>query len=293
MRLNGSFIGTNPINGGYRLSFSVTDTDPLDFQNGVGDFFVYHPEIAITGMSFLGKENLYQTGITSLNDLNVVTNQIEIDCYISGDLDGETGKAIPNAKTMAIYSGADIFFQPDVIESGNLVNEYTIKTNKESAFVKVVIPEEDLQNRYDEVIFYKAIPGDYATYYSESTGVVSGSMFSGYATATNITTPQVEISRQTAKDFEFNQAQSVEIITGTTITIFSGVPGDFEANFRIRTNTEPITINSNGLDLISSVGGLSVSNNSATIPAGNEFQTFILSTINDLNGVPEKFIIDQ
>ncbi|MGA0119862.1 MAG: hypothetical protein ACO3HJ_00240 [Methylophilaceae bacterium] len=290
MRLNSSFIGPHPAKSGYVLDFFVNDNDPVDFQSGSGSFTVNLPDFAITGVIFEGKNSIFETGVT-LNNINPVVDAVHLTCLFSGDLDGVTGKAVSNIRKVAVYTGVHPSFQPDIINFTNRVSEFNLASDLAEAFALIQVDASELQNRYNENLFYKTIPLDYLTFGGESVAV-SGEMFSGFAANPTINETEVLISRENAKDLEFFQAEGViDIFTGTSITLKSGIPSDFYAEFRIRTNTEEISISGSGLPLVSSINGLTVSSNAVTIPTGNQFSEFAIDMLLDSLGQIESFII--
>jgi len=290
MRLNSSFIGPHPAKSGYVLDFFVNDNDPVDFQSGSGSFTVNLPDFAITGVIFEGKNSIFETGVT-LNNINPVVDAVHLTCLFSGDLDGVTGKAVSNIRKVAVYTGVHPSFQPDIINFTNRVSEFNLASDLAEAFALIQIDASELQNRYNENLFYKTIPLDYLTFGEESVAV-SGEMFSGFATNPTINQTEVLISRENAKDLEFFQAEGViDIFTGTSITLKSGIPSDFYAEFRIRTNTEEISISGSGLPLVSSIDGFTVSSNAVTVPSGNELSEFAIDMLLDSSGQIEGFII--
>ena len=290
MRLNSSFIGPHPAKSGYVLDFFVNDNDPVDFQSGSGSFTVNLPDFAITGVIFEGKNSIFETGVT-LNNINPVVDAVHLTCLFSGDLDGVTGKAVSNIRKVAVYTGFHPSFQPDIINFTNRVSEFNLASDLAEAFALIQIDASELQNRYNENLFYKTIPLDYLTFGEESVAV-SGEMFSGFATNPTINQTEVLISRENAKDLEFFQAEGViDIFTGTSITLKSGIPSDFYAEFRIRTNTEEISISGSGLPLVSSIDGFTVSSNAVTVPSGNELSEFAIDMLLDSSGQIESFII--
>lgn len=293
MRLNNSFIGQHPATSGYILDFFVNDNDPIDFQSGSGSFTVSIPGIEITGVEFNGKNSIFETGVL-LDDLSPVIDHVNLICFFSGDdVDGITGGGASNVRKIGVYTGIHPSFQPDIINFTNRVGEFNLASDLAESFTRVEINASDLQNRYNENLFYKAIPLDYLTFGQSSTAV-SGEMFSGFPTTPTIQESQVVISRDNAKDLEFFQSStSIDIFTGTSIILKSGIPSDFYSTFRIRTNAEEIVVSGSGLPLISSISELTVSSNAATIPTGNEFSEFGITMLLDSLGQIEGFIIQD
>jgi hypothetical protein len=290
MRLNNRFIGPHPARSGYVLDFFVNDNDPNDFQSGSGSFSVGSPDFAVTGVVFEGKNNLFQTGL-KLADIDIVSNAVRLTCLFSGDLDGESGKATSNIRKLAVYTGAHESFQPDIIDFTNRVKETNLKSNLAPGFASIQVESFDLQNTYDQNLFYKIIPLDYLTFGGAS-DAVTGEMFSGFVEPTAINETEVVIARENAKDLEFFLSDSaIDIFSGTSIILKSGIPSDFYAEFMVRTNTEEITISGSGLPLVSSIDGLAVSGNAATIPTGNELAEFEIDMLLDSLGQVESFII--
>lgn len=290
MRLNKQHIGKHPAESGYRVDFFVTDNDPNDFQDGSGTFFVTFPKIAVTGLEFRGKETLFQTGVL-LKDLNLVENSVQLFCSFSGDVDGITGGAIKNIKTLGIYTGDNSGFQPDIIDFTNRVNEFHLDSDIDT-FANVNITANELQNKYDENLFYKVIPLDYLTF-GDASVAVSGEMFSGFLDP-QINETEVVVSRENGKDLQFFQATEViEIFTGTSIILKSGIPSDFYAEFRIKIDTEDVIISGSGLPLENTIDGFNVINNAVTVPSGNRLSQFAIDMLTDIDGNIESFLIEE
>ena len=294
MRLNSSFIGPHPAKSGYVLDFFVNDNDPVDFQSGSGSFTVNLPDFAITGVIFEGKNSIFETGVT-LNNINPVVDAVHLTCLFSGDLDGVTGKAVSNIRKVAVYTGVHPSFQPDIINFTNRVSEFNLASDLAEAFALIQIDASELQNRYNENLFYKTIPLDYLTFGEESVAV-SGEMFSGFATNPTINQTEVLISRENAKDLEFGIDDNVvDIFNETTIILDPNMAIDFGAQFRL-VEAQDVVVSGSGIDLLSS--NLSIVNDGAGNPrkvtiTGQALKTFEIDGLLDTNSNRIGFIVDE
>lgn len=314
MRLNQQFIGQHPAKSGYILDFLAEDSNStLDVASGSGRYIVSFPDFSITDLKFEGKETIFETGI-NLADLKVNENVINFDITFSGDnleFGGLiiTGAAVTtNIKKVEIYSGSNDQFQPDIINFSNRVNTFNVNLGN-SASTRITVPGEDIQNRFDENIFYKAIPLDFLTF-GDTSQAVTGEMFSGFVDQPQLPfTPTITLSgdqlvndievnvigRSNARDLELSRAlEPVQIFTGCRIILESGIPNDFSCNFLIRTNSE-IFISGSGVPLRTNVadGFTEITPELARISPDQDLGEFKISSLLDVSGVLEAFLISD
>jgi hypothetical protein len=120
-------------------------------------------------------------------------------------------------------------------------------------------------------------------------------MFGGFEEFSKITgSSDVVISRSNANDLRFHSASMTDIYAGVKIIISNDIPKDFIGNFRIRTNSEEVVISgSGGATLQSTSSDFSVSNNSITVPAGNDLAEFEISSLLDQNDTRTAFVVGE
>ena len=310
MRLNQQFIGQHPAKSGYILDFLAADNNSnLDVVSGSGRYIVSFPKFSITDLKFEGKETIFATGV-NLADLTVNENSINFDITFSGDnleISNQivSGAAITNIKKVEIYSGSNDQFQPDIINFNNRVNTFNVNLNGVST--TITVPGEDIQNRFDENIFYKAIPLDFLTF-GDASQAVTGEMFSGFVDQPQLPfTPTITssgdqivngtevnvISRSNGRDLElFRAIEPVQIFTGCRIVLESGIPNDFSCDFRIRTNHE-IFISGDNVPLRTNLtdGFTAITPELARISPDQDLGEFRIASLLDTNGVLEAFLI--
>lgn len=291
-----SVIGNHPAKDGYRLEFFVQSEDYLNFQSGSGSFDVTFPEFSITGAAFEGKE-LAQLptgeGLQLIEDFNILTETINLKCFFSGDLDGQSKLATRNIKELAIFTGSSVFFDADFLNETNLISRSLTQVDENTEFFTFSVKKDDIQGRVEELIYYKVLPLDFLTFGNVSEAV-SGIMFSGFQDTPIVNTPEYIINRQNIRDIELSEAGIIDIFTGSNLIIEDGLVLDVDIDFRIRTNTEQITISgANGAVLTSSSSNFPVVNNHITIGTGNNLAEFNISSLLDVNGNRESFIVSE
>jgi len=172
---------------------------------------------------------------------------------------------------------------------------------------KITVPGEDIQNRFNENIFYKAIPLDFLTF-GDTSQAVTGEMFSGFVDQPQLPfTPTITssgdqivngtevnvISRSNGRDLElFRAIEPVQIFTGCRIVLESGIPNDFSCDFRIRTNQE-IFISGDNVPLRTNItdGFTEITPELARISPDQDLGEFSIASLLDTNGVLEAFLI--
>jgi hypothetical protein len=298
MRLNQPVVGEHPATSGYQLEcFVFSDEEGALFSSGSGTLNIEFPKFSITGIEFNGKNLLIQpTGeeLLLMEDIQVLDNFITLKTFFSGDLNGNTGQSIQNIKFIDVYTGSDPTFAPDTLNFTNRIDSEPVllQPGEESTFI--TINAEDIDFRVEENIFYKTIPSDYLTF-GQAGDAVSGIMFGGFGNFSKITgSSDIIISRSTTNDLKFFSSAVTDIYTGVKIIISNDVPKDFVASFRIRTNIEDILISgSGGATLQSSSSDFNVSNNSITLPAGNDLAEFEISSLLDQNEIRTAFVVGE
>ena len=297
MRLNQVVVGQNPIISGYQLECFVGSDGGAGFSSGSGTLNIEFPKYAITGIEFNGKNLLFEpTGenLSVMENIRVLDNFITLKTFFSGDLNGFTGLSIQNIKGVDIYTGSDSTFAPDTINFTNRIDSETVSLEPGEEFTFITINSDDIDNRIDENIFYKALPIDYLTFGQES-DAVSGAMFGGFEEFSKITdSSDIVISRSNANDLKFYSNTITDIYTGVKIIISNDVPKNFIASFRVRTNVENIIISgSGGAILQSSSDDFLVVNNSVTIAPGNDLSEFEISSLLDQNDLRTAFVLGE
>lgn len=297
MRLNQVVVGEHPATSGYQLECFVGSDGGAGFSSGSGTLNIELPKYAITGIEFNGKNLLVEpTGeeLSVMEDIRVLDNFITLKTFFSGDLNGNTGLTIQNIKAVDIYTGSDLTFAPDTINFTNRIDSETVSLEPGEEFTFITIDSDDIDNRTEENIFYKALPKDYLTFGQES-DAVSGIMFGGFEGFSKITdSSDVIISRSNANDLKFYSTTITDIYTGVKIIISNDVPKNFTASFRVRTNVEDIVISgSGGATLSSSSEDFVVINNSVTIPSGNDLSEFEISSLLDENDLRTAFVLGE
>lgn len=297
MRFNQVVVGQHPATSGYQLECFVSSDGGAGFSSGSGTLNIEFPRFAITGVEFNGKNLLTEpTGqeLSLMEDIRVLDNFITLKTFFSGDLNGSTGLSIQNIKFVDIYTGSDATFKPDTIDFTNRIDSEPVSLQSGEEFTFITINSEDIDDRVEENIFYKASPSDYLTF-GEASDAVSGIMFGGFEQFSQITgSSDVIISRSTANDLKFYSTTITDIYTGVKIVISNDVPKDFVASLRIRTNIESVIISgSGGATLQSSSSDFSVSNNSITIPTGNDLAEFEITSLLDQNNIRTSFVLGE
>ena len=332
MRLNKQNIGQHPAKSGYIVDFFVADNNPVDFISGSGSYTVRFPDFFVSDVTFRGKETLFQTGANNslrLSDMDILENSVQLVCTFSGDATVEvvdqetlertnqlvTGGAIQNVKKVEVYTGKSDQFEPDIINFTNRIRTFNLTVNEKSPTAVLDIDGSDIQNKFDENIFYKVIPLDFLTSGSASEAV-TGEMFSGFVEKPSLPfSPQITtsgdtlvndvevnvIGRSTARDLEiFRATDPIDIFTGVRIILESGIPRDFSADFRIRTNQE-ILISGSGIPLQKNVedsvatlttGKDGLASEVRVLPDQN-LKEFSISALLDVNGVIEAFLLSD
>lgn len=290
-------IGKHPAVSGYTLEFFVEGSENLGFQSGSGSFVVESPTFAITGLEFEGKNLLYKPTGEDLKlsaDVEILEEEIRLVCKISGDLNGFTGIAKQNIKFLDVYTGLSETFTPDVINFTNRVASEGASIAPDFETYSVTISSEQIDDRVEEILFYRVVPKDFLSFQNASTGV-SGEMFEGLGDFLRIVETGVTISREEATDVIIAASDQItDIFTGTTITLGDDCVLDFVADFRVRQNTQPIVIQTTGTsELKCTIDGISVVSNAVTIPAGNEFFEFEIASLMSVDENREAFIVQE
>jgi hypothetical protein len=297
MRFNQVVVGQHPATSGYQLECFVSSDGGAGFSSGSGTLNVEFPKFAITGVEFNGENLLFEPtgeGLLLMEDIRVLEGFITLKTFFSGDLNGNTGLSIQNIKGVDVYTGSDSTFKPDTIAFTNRIDSEAVSLQSGDESIFITINSGDIDNKIEQNIFYKALPIDYLTFGQES-DAVSGSMFGGFEEFSKITgSSDVVISRSNANDLRFHSASMTDIYTGVKIIISNDIPKDFIGNFRIRTNSEEVVISgSGGATLQSTSSDFSVSNNSITVPAGNDLAEFEISSLLDQNDIRTAFVLGE
>jgi hypothetical protein len=297
MRFNQVVVGQHPATSGYQLECFVSSDGGAGFSSGSGTLNVEFPKFAITGVEFNGENLLFEPtgeGLLLMEDIRVLEGFITLKTFFSGDLNGNTGLSIQNIKGVDVYTGSDSTFKPDTIAFTNRIDSEAVSLQSGDESIFITINSGDIDNKIEQNIFYKALPIDYLTFGQES-DAVSGSMFGGFEEFSKITgSSDVVISRSNANDLRFHSASMTDIYTGVKIIISNDIPKDFIGNFRIRTNSEEVVISgSGGATLQSTSSDFSVSNNSITVPAGNDLAEFEISSLLDQNDTRTAFVVGE
>lgn len=297
MRFNQVVVGQHPATSGYQLECFVSSDGGAGFSSGSGTLNVEFPKFAITGVEFNGENLLFEPtgeGLLLMEDIRVLEGFITLKTFFSGDLNGNTGLSIQNIKGVDVYTGSDSTFKPDTIAFTNRIDSEAVSLQSGDESIFITINSGDIDNKIEQNIFYKALPIDYLTFGQES-DAVSGSMFGGFEEFSKITgSSDVVISRSNANDLRFHSASMTDIYTGVKIIISNDIPKDFIGNFRIRTNSEEVVISgSGGATLQSTSSDFSISNNSITVPAGNDLAEFEISSLLDQNDIRTAFVLGE
>jgi hypothetical protein len=297
MRFNQVVVGQHPATSGYQLECFVSSDGGAGFSSGSGTLNVEFPKFAITGVEFNGENLLFEPtgeGLLLMEDIRVLEGFITLKTFFSGDLNGNTGLSIQNIKGVDVYTGSDSTFKPDTIAFTNRIDSEAVSLQSGDESIFITINSGDIDNKIEQNIFYKALPIDYLTFGQES-DAVSGSMFGGFEGFSKITgSSDVVISRSNANDLRFHSASMTDIYAGVKIIISNDIPKDFIGNFRIRTNSEEVVISgSGGATLQSTSSDFSVSNNSITVPAGNDLAEFEISSLLDQNDTRTAFVVGE
>ena len=237
MIFNQVVVGEHPAISGYKLNFFVSGFDD-SFAAGSGQYTVSFPNFGIASIGFIGQESLFETGLGSMSDINILENEGIITGTLTGNLNNS---GFLCAKILDLYSGATSTFSCDTINNSNRVvsTPISLETIQESGFT-INIDSANISNRTNENLFYKIVPKDFLVPRSESvdtSGIMQGEIV---ATTEIRNVSEFRIQRETATDLTTSLASSVNVfpITSepnqTTIIINSGVPSNYRANFMIK-----------------------------------------------------------
>ena len=317
MLYNASSFRQSPIStSGYQIQLFVgcgetglgdgAGATNFGFQSGSGRFFVQSPQFEITGLEFEGKDALQQPtgdGLQFSEDFLTLARGINLKCFFSGDLNGQSGLATRNIKFLSIYTGQDVTFTPDLLSGTNLVDTIKTEVNENITEVTINLTSSQIQERTEENIAYKVIPRDFINFGNISDGV-TGIMFSGFEDFPKIESSPVTISRETINDIRFTNARApIDIfVNPCTILIDSGIALDFSAQFRARHD---------GVIKISGINGAQVRTDSANLTEvaqqtrdlgtfftqvrldNIELNEFSIQSLLDLDGKRESFLVTQ
>lgn len=285
-----SAFAPNPIgSSGYQVQlfvgYGTTGQDTaaasnFGFQSGSGRFFIQSPQFAVTGLRFVGKTFLERptgAGRQLTSDYIGFDNKAKLTCFLSGDLNGETGLALSNIKRLQVYTGEKQSFSADVIDEIGLIKTDNVNLNRFSNEVTIEITNQDISNRTEEMLAYQVVPRDFLNYGLQGVGA-TGVMFGGFESFPVISGVESTISRKSINDIRFtNAVGAVEIQpTGHTCTILvdSGICLDFDADFRIRTT---------GAVTITGISGAIITGNNLTVSNANTTTSKNSITFTNLN----------
>lgn len=297
MRFNELVVGLHPASSGYELECFVQNNQESSFLSGSGSFLVEFPQFAITGLEFRGQNIVFEpTGsrLQLMSDIEVIEDLIELRCFFSGDINGFNGLAKENIKKIDIYTGSFSGFEPDTVGLTNFIKGGIVNIDKDSQFLDFNVLDTDIQNRTDN-LFYKVIPLDYLTF-GEASNAVSGIMFTGFESFSSVTEDEIIIDRSNGNDLRFSaNAGITDIFTGTEFILTENIPLDFSASFRIRTNSESISISpSGGATLQSSSSSFPVSAAGViTIPSGNDLGEFSIDSLLNVSGQRDAYLVSE
>jgi hypothetical protein len=246
MIFNQVVIGNHPATSGYKLDFFVNGFDST-FASGSGQYTVGFPGFGVSGLGFRGKNAIFDTGVAFLSNVDIFEGEVRISGFLSGDFNNS---GILNVKNIDIYTGASASFACDTINHSNrIITERVSIENTEDPFIIDVV-SGDITGanglpRFDEDIFYKAVPGDFLIGRNQS-DAVSGAMLGELPTISVISgIESFLVQRHTATDLFIETADNgVEIFpfidrrsvasSRTDIVIGTGVPIDFVGEFTIK-----------------------------------------------------------
>jgi hypothetical protein len=278
-RLNELSIGTHPLTDGFKLDFFVRGYD-TEFSEGEASFSVTLPDYGINSITSAGASSLYEPigpGFENMADFVLVENAIEFEVNFFGDINNSGAY---NIKKLAVFSGETSTFSPDYIEDTNLVVESDVVVTG-AGTLNFSILDVDIDS-YTGSLFYKVLPKDYIKT-GQISPSVSAQMFFGFGDQS--ITGDTIISRDTALDMAFASSAEPINIYGGSLYINSAIPNDWRADFLMRNNSS-FQITSN--IPVRSADSLIVN---GLIPAGSDLVEFEISSLYNVAGVREAFLI--
>lgn len=296
MRLDQPVIGDHPAKSGYFLEFIAEDFYPALFEDGSGKFFVNSPDFAVTGINKKDGTSIYDP-VDFLTDLDFLEQQVELECFFSGEFNG-SGKS--NIFYVDVYTGDAASFAPNFATLENRVTRKSVEIIDNTISLSIVINADEIgEINLDQNIYYKAVPADYLVSKGASEGI-EANMLSEIGLPTQITEPRVDILRSNALDFLYSERgdDGIDIFNQCLLTFDSGIAKDTDITFKIRTNTEEITLSGIGLpfQLEDSFKTFFESNGTTgtdfvTFPTGREFSSFSVKILLDQAGDREFFYL--
>ena len=296
MRLDQPVIGDHPAKSGYFLEFIAEDFYPALFEDGSGKFFVNSPDFAVTGINKKDGTSIYDP-VDFLTDLDFLEQQVELECFFSGEFNG-SGKS--NIFYVDVYTGDAASFAPNFATLENRVTRKSVEIIDNTISLSIVINADEIgEINLDQNIYYKAVPADYLVSKGASEGI-EANMLSEIELPTQITEPRVDILRSNALDFLYSERgdDGIDIFNQCLLTFDSGIAKDTDITFKIRTNTEEITLSGIGLpfQLEDSFKTFFESNGTTgtdfvTFPTGREFSSFSVKILLDQAGDREFFYL--
>ena len=296
MRLDQPVIGNHPANSGYFLEFIAEDFYPALFEDGSGKFFVNSPDFAVTGINKKDGTSIYDP-VDFLTDLDFLEQQVELECFFSGEFNG-SGKS--NIFYVDVYTGDAASFAPNFATLENRVTRKSVEVSNNTESLPITIDVDEIgEINLDRNIYYKAVPADYLVSKGASEGI-EANMLSEIELPTQITEPRVDILRSNALDFLYSERgdDGIDIFNQCLLTFDSGIAKDTDITFKIRTNTEEITLSGIGLpfQLEDSFKTFFESNGTTgtdfvTFPTGREFSSFSVKILLDQAGDREFFYL--
>ena len=296
MRLDQPVIGNHPANSGYFLEFIAEDFYPALFEDGSGKFFVNSPDFAVTGINKKDGTSIYDP-VDFLTDLDFLEQQVELECFFSGEFGG-SGKS--NIFYVDVYTGDAASFAPNFATLENRVTRKSVEIIDNTISLSIVINADEIgEINLDQNIYYKAVPADYLVSKGASEGI-EANMLSEIELPTQITEPRVDILRSNALDFLYTERgdDGIDIFNQCLLTFDSGIAKDTDITFKIRTNTEEITLSGIGLPFqledsfktfFESTGTTGA--DFVTFPTGREFSSFSVKILLDQAGDREFFYL--
>ena len=296
MRLDQPVIGDHPAKSGYFLEFIAEDFYPALFEDGSGKFFVNSPDFAVTGINKKDGTSIYDP-VDFLTDLDFLEQQVELECFFSGEFNG-SGKS--NIFYVDVYTGDAASFAPNFATLENRVTRKSVEVSNNTESLPITIDVDEIgEINLDRNIYYKAVPADYLVSKGASEGI-EANMLSEIELPTQITEPRVDILRSNALDFLYSERgdDGIDIFNQCLLTFDSGIAKDTDITFKIRTNTEEITLSGIGLpfQLEDSFKTFFESNGTTgadfvTFPTGREFSSFSVKILLDQAGDREFFYL--
>lgn len=296
MRLDQPVIGDHPAKSGYFLEFIAEDFYPALFEDGSGKFFVNSPDFAVTGINKKDGTSIYDP-VDFLTDLDFLEQQVELECFFSGEFNG-SGKS--NIFYVDVYTGDAASFAPNFATLENRVTRKSVEVSNNTESLPITIDVDEIgEINLDRNIYYKAVPADYLVSKGASEGI-EANMLSEIELPTQITEPRVDILRSNALDFLYTERgdDGIDIFNQCLLTFDSGIAKDTDITFKIRTNTEEITLSGIGLpfQLEDSFKTFFESNGTTgtdfvTFPTGREFSSFSVKILLDQAGDREFFYL--